>query len=89
MSAAENARRFLQLADEWPSGALVWHKANGERGVIAGHEILGDGAIRIVVSYGDRTDYCLAVELSATALSDNTGDDDGDDTGDAWRKQGE
>jgi hypothetical protein len=65
------------MMDEWPIGAIVWHKANGARGVIQHHHVSSEGVL-IGVDYGSdtsgyRNEYPIC--LSATKVSTQDGDE--------------
>lgn len=73
--------RLEKLMQEYPPGAVVWHRACGKRGVIVEYTVAADGSIMIVVSFGANTNWekCLPHELSATKVSDGT-------DGDEWKE---
>lgn len=84
MSKIEQQLKVLRsVMEEWPVGALVWHRADGRRGVIVEYAMDGAGCVMVVVSWGaDRNwDKCLALELSGAPVSDGT-------AGDEWKDGG-
>jgi hypothetical protein len=71
---------ILAVMDEWPIGSIVWHKANGARGVIQHYQV-SKSEICLGVDYGSshdgyRNEYPDV--LSATKV--NLGD------GDEWKE---
>ena len=80
MSADELIRKLKPILERWPAGMIVWHRADGQRGVIVEHIINGQGCVGIVVAFGSISGgrQCLTCELSAVKLSDGT-------DGDEWR----
>ncbi len=80
MSAKELSKRLERVAEEWPAGCLVWHRASGKRGVVVEYAIDGIGAVMIVVDYGNGPwDKELPIVLSATRISDGA-------DGDEWKE---
>ncbi len=65
---------------EWPLGAMVWHRACGKRGVIGGYSVMS-GELLIEVCFGanSRWEKCAVLELSSTKVSDGT-------AGDEWKE---
>ncbi|WP_395735066.1 hypothetical protein [Prosthecobacter sp.] len=82
MSAADLINRLKPILERWPAGMIVWHRADGKRGVICEHTLDGLGCVMIVVCFGANSswDKCLVHELSAVKISDGT---DGDEWKDA------
>lgn len=59
---------------------VVWHRADGHRGVIVEHSINGQGCVGVVVAFDPISSerQCHPCELSAVKLSDGT-------DGEEWR----
>jgi hypothetical protein len=67
------------LINEWPCGVVVWHRASGRRGVIAGYRIYSDCSVNLMVDYGDGNySSDMPTSLSSTKVSDGT-------DGDEWK----
>lgn len=71
-------KKLTRLHSIYPPGSLVWHKAGGERLLVEGFKICGDGAILIGVTAGSTADFVYEFELSRAPVPD---DDE------AWREQ--
>ena len=52
MTTEEFLKPLNGLVEEWPLGATVWHRANGQRAVIIGYAIIHGAGLKIVVDYG-------------------------------------
>lgn len=82
MHATDLIRKLLPILERWPAGMLVWHRADGQRGVIVEHSVNGQGCVGIVVAFdpnsGER--QCQPCEISAVKLGDCT---DGEEWKDA------
>lgn len=80
MHATDLIRKLLPILERWPAGMIVWHRADGQRGVIVEHIINGQGCVGIVVAFGSSGGdvECQPHEPSAVKLSDGT-------DGDEWR----
>jgi hypothetical protein len=78
MNAAQLAAKIKAAAEEFPPGALVWHRADGVRGVVLMYQVDGDGCVMLRVGFGSDSQpaNCYAYELSATPVGDGT---DGED----------
>lgn len=78
MTADELCRRLKPIVEEYPVGSLVWHRADGKRGVVCEYCIDGQACVMVVVSFGGGINWekCEPYELRATRCSDGT---DGED----------
>lgn len=68
----EHLAQAIELAAaNWPIGSLVWHRANGKRGLVVEYAVDGFAVCMIVVSWGasEPWDKCCAYELSLTQVS--------------------
>lgn len=79
----ELGARVAAVAEEFPVGSTVWHRANGTRGVVEEYAVDGQGCIMVVIGWGAgmNWDKCSVTSLSSTKVTD---DDNG---GDAWPQQ--
>jgi hypothetical protein len=66
MTPTEYGRTIAALVNDWPAGAMVWHRANGKRGLVIGWEIRHAGNTFVIVDYaaGPMAEYpmCLSRE---------------------------
>ena len=81
MSAAQLASRLRGVAEEWPCGVLVWHRATGTRGVVVEYTVDGAGCVMLMVCFDPSAAWekCLPCELSATRVRPDAEDGDGDE----------
>lgn len=72
MKPEEIAKELVRMLRQWPAGLTVWHKGNGERGVVIEHVVEASGHILLTVSF-DPGNFakCGTVELSATPVPDD------------------
>jgi hypothetical protein len=77
----ELGARIASVAEEFPVGSTVWHRGNGQRGIVVEYVIDGQGCVMIVVDWAANCnwDKCCAVALSSTKVTD-------DNNGDGWLK---
>ncbi len=79
-------RKLTRINRIWPVGSTVWHKAGGERLLIEGYKVYGDGAILVGVTNGGNCDFVYEFELSRAPIPDDDetwrGQPDIDDTKD-------
>lgn len=71
-------RKLTRLHSIYPPGSTVWHKAGGERLLVEGFKVCGDGAVLIGVTNGGNCAFVYEFELSRAPVPD---DDE------AWRGQ--
>lgn len=80
VSACDLIHKLRPVLERWPAGMIVWHRADGRRGVVVEHSINGDGFVGVVVSFdpnsGER--QCQTLELSAVKIT-------ADDEGEGWK----
>lgn len=71
------------LVSEWETGATVWHRASGKRGVIVGYAVFADHSASLKVDYGE-SGFCTEMPacLSGTKVGDGT-------EGDEWKEGAE
>lgn len=83
MTACDLLHKLKPVLERWPAGMIVWHRADGRRGVVVEHSINGQGAVGVCVSFdsmgADR--QCQVAELSAVKIT-------ADDEGEGWRDGG-
>lgn len=84
LEPGELGRRLVAVAEQFPCGSTVWHRANGTRGIVEEYAVDGQGCVMVVVTWGSgmNWDKCSVVSLSSTRV---TADDNG---GDDWMTQG-
>ena len=70
--------KIRELIGEWPLRMVVWHIADGRRGVISGARICGDGSILPEVIWGGGTCVHYPFELRQAKVPENL-------DGDEWR----
>jgi len=69
------AKQFLNAAttaSEYPTGATVYHRSTGQRGLIVGYVVFADSSCRILVDWCQRAayDFVMPCSLSATPMPD-------------------
>ena len=85
MKIEARLQRLRAVMEEWPVGTVVYHRADGRRGVIAGHSVYETGDVLVRVDYGaGGWQNEMALCLSAT----RPGTEDGDEWRDADGKDG-
>lgn len=80
MTIEDKLARLRALMEEWPCGSVVYHRADGKRGVIGGHVVHDQGDVGLRVDYG-------ADSWSTETASHVTTTRPGDDSGDDWREE--
>ena len=76
-------RRLKLIIDEYPAGSIVYHRANGARGVIVEWCVDGTGCVLICVDYGRGSwEKELPTSLSAERISP-------DSDGESWKEHKE
>lgn len=80
MTPEHLASKIQQLAEQYPAGCPVWHRANGKRGVVCEYCIDATGCAMLSVDWGGSGwDKCVPQILSATKVNAET------DDGETWR----
>lgn len=70
---------MAKMAHEYPCGAMVWHKANGKRGVVMQYSLDGEGCFMLEIDFGERAwEKCAVYCLSSSPVPK---DDD-----DSWKE---
>lgn len=84
MSACDLLHKLKPVLERWPAGMIVWHRADGKRGVVVEHSINGQGGVGVVVAFdphsGER--QCQTLELSAVRVG-------GEEDGEEWKNTDE
>ena len=82
MIAETLVSELRRVSEEYPPGALVWHRASGARGVVVGWQICGRDVL-VLLTYGsDNSGPVLQFEISGTKPVDL------DDEGESWKEEG-
>lgn len=73
---AKLGKAIADLATKFPPGLLLWHRANGTRGLVAGYKVTADGQPRLVMDIGPAQNYeeSPPVAWSATRIDPDADD---------------
>jgi hypothetical protein len=80
MTTDELLNRQRKLLAEWPLGTMVWHRADGRRGVLMGVFVLIDGEVGFRVDYGAGG---WASEKAGSLQASKPNDDEGEE----WKER--
>ena len=78
MNIDASLKKLKSVMEEYPAGAVVWHRADGSRGIVVEHCIDGSSCIMLNVAFGigDNWTKCLPCELSGAPIRES---------GDEWK----
>lgn len=52
MSIEQIMKALAPVVSEWPTGSIVWHRADHRRGVVQGYSIVAGGEVALRIDYG-------------------------------------
>lgn len=76
MTIEDITKRLAPFVAEWPTGSLIWHRADGRCGLLMGYSILHDGEVSFRVDWGGGG---WANEKPASLRATKPADDGGDE----------
>ncbi len=84
MTLEQITQLLKPVVAEWPLGAVVYHRANGSRGVLVEYVVAADGQVRLMVAFGPHgNEFAKCCTMELTASKPASGDD-----GEEWKTGG-